>query len=70
MEPIKIVGLIGSQEICRCFIVPKRCLDVEDILAIVWRDYPHLKNKTARVYINGIPATRVQMGQTLYSNDE
>jgi len=59
----KIVGFIGSQEICRYSLRTDRELDIEQTLENVWRQYPHLKNDTARIYVNGTPIPRRFMGQ-------
>lgn len=70
MNPIKIVGLIGSHEVCRYTLLRRREMDTETILDNVWNQYPHLKNDTARIYINGIPIPRRQMGQVLINVGE
>lgn len=70
MKPIRIVGLIGTHEVCRYSIIPRREMDRREVLDGVWNHYPHLKADTARVYINGVPATREEMGQALINVGE
>jgi len=65
MPAIRIVGLIGSHEVCRYSLMIERFMERGEVLEEVLARYPHLKCDTGRIYIDGIPASRYEMGQSV-----